>query len=175
MIYPGQSSTPVVVLGIGNILNTDEGIGVFAVRALQEKYPEPDTFAIRDGGTLGLNLLPLVDDSTHLLILDAVDARREPGTLVELEGTDIPLFSGAKLSEHQVTFQEVLGLALLRHTLPEHLCLLGVQPADLSVGVGLSAVGEMALPKMVAAAEVVLHRWGVLTAVQDGVMQPNLT
>lgn len=161
MIFPGQQSNSILVLGIGNILNNDEGIGVHAARTLQAKYPDPAGFVIHDGGTLGLNLLPLVDDATHLLILDAVDAGREPGALIELVGEQIPLFGGAKLSEHQLTFQEVLGLALLRGTLPPQLRLIGVQPADLSVGVGLSTAGEAALPAMVAAAEAVLRRWGL--------------
>ena len=162
MIYPGQTDKPVLVLGIGNILNTDEGIGVHAARALQARYPDPAGFTIHDGGTLGLNLLPLVDDASYLLILDAVDAGREPGALVELQGEDIPLYGGAKLSEHQLTFQEVLGLAMLRGTLPENLCLIGVQPADLSVGIGLSATAEAALEPMLAAAESRLRRWAVL-------------
>ncbi len=162
MFYPGKPSASILVLGIGNILNTDEGVGVHAVRALQDKYPAPDAFTLSDGGTLGLNLLPLVDDATHLLILDAVDARREPGASIELEGADIPLFGGAKLSEHQITFQEVLGLAMLRGTLPGHLRLVGMQPADLSIGVGLSEVGQKTLPQMVSAAEAILRAWGVL-------------
>lgn len=175
MIYPGESGVPVLVLGIGNILNTDEGIGVHAVRVLQEKYPQPEGFSIADGGTLGLNLLPMVDDSTHLLILDAVDAGREPGTVIELHGEAIPLFGGAKLSEHQLTFQEVLGLAMLRGTLPENLYLVGVQPADMTVGVGLSEIGQKALPQMVAAAELILQKWGLVTRTNDDFMQPNLT
>lgn len=164
MYQPGKKGSDFVVLGIGNILNTDEGIGVHAARALQSKYPDSSNFAVIDGGTLGLNLLPIVDDATHLLILDAVDAGKAPGTLVELAGKDIPLFGGAKLSEHQVTFQEVLGLAMLRETLPENLYLIGVQPADLSVGVGLSEVVQAVLPRLIQAVEVVLGGWSVFAS-----------
>jgi hydrogenase maturation protease len=152
----------VMVLGIGNILNTDEGVGVHAVRALQARYGEPEKFQLLDGGTLGLNLLPLVDDATHMLILDAVDAGKAPGSVVELYGDDIPLFGGAKLSEHQLTFTEVLGLALLRHTLPENLALLGVQPESLAIGIGMSPVVESALPEILKRAETLLARWDVL-------------
>ena len=162
MHYPGQKGSPILVLGIGNILNTDEGVGVFAARALRDKYPNPGHFAIEDGGTLGLNLLPMVDDATHLLILDAVDAGKSPGTVIEMQGDDIPLFGGARLSEHQITFQEVLGLAMLRNRLPAKLHLIGVQPVDLSVGVGLSDVVSEVLPDVIRRAEIVLKHWGVL-------------
>jgi len=162
MFYPGQKGSEILVLGIGNILNTDEGVGIHAVRALQAKYPNPVGFAIEDGGTLGLNLLPLVDDATHLLIFDAVEAGKTPGSIIELEGEQIPLFGGAKLSEHQVMSQEVLGLAMLRGTLPQHLYLIGMQPLDLSIGIGLSAAGEHVVEKMVSAAEEKLRAWGVL-------------
>lgn len=152
----------VLVLGIGNILNTDEGVGVHAVRALQAKFGEPEGFALLDGGTLGLNLLPLVDDATHLLIMDAVDAGKPAGTIIELHGSEIPLFGGAKLSEHQLTFQEVLGLALLRRTLPEHLALLGVQPESLAIGVGMSPVVQGTLPALCNRAEALLAAWQAL-------------
>lgn len=162
MLYPGQDGSPVLVLGIGNILNTDEGVGVFAARALREKYPNPTQFTIEDGGTLGLNLLPMVDDATHLLILDAVDAAKPPATVIEMHGNEIPLFGGAKLSEHQITFQEVLGLAMLRNRLPTTLHLIGVQPTDLSVGVGLSDAVSNVLPEVIRRAEAVLKHWGAL-------------
>ncbi len=161
---PNKTDRRVLVLGIGNILNTDEGVGVHAVRALQAKFGEPQGFALLDGGTLGLNLLPLVDDATHLLILDAVDAGKPAGSIVELHGAQIPLFGGAKLSEHQLTFQEVLGLALLRRTLPEHLALLGVQPQSLAIGVGLSPVVQDVLPALCARAEALLAAWQALPA-----------
>ena len=160
----------IVVLGIGNTLNRDEGVGVHAVRALEtQRSPSPDRSLARqergeveflDGGTLGLNLLPIVEEASHLLILDAVDARQAPGTVIELTGDEIPLFSGIKLSQHQVTFQEVLGLAAVRGKLPPHLHLIGVQPADLEIGLELSHVVTAALPEVIARAAGVLRAWG---------------
>ena len=192
----------IVVLGIGNTLNHDEGVGVHAVQALQAHLtPRPPSLrgkgetsspplageglgegsalageglgegsvlagpwsevAFLDGGTLGLNLLPIVEEASHLLILDAVDARQPPGTVIELAGEAIPLFSGIKLSQHQVTFQEVLGLAAVRGKLPPHLHLIGVQPADLEIGLELSPVVAAALPEVVRRARAVLQAWRV--------------
>jgi hydrogenase maturation protease len=144
---------------------------VHAVRALETQLsPSPDGSLARqergevkflDGGTLGLNLLPIVEEASHLLILDAVDARQAPGAVIELLGDEIPLFSGIKLSQHQVTFQEVLGLAAVRSKLPPNLHLIGVQPADLEIGLELSSSVAAALPEVLRRARTVLAGWNV--------------
>lgn len=141
-----------IILGIGNLLNRDEGVGVHAVRALQQRQSAGD-FEIVDGGTLGLNLLPLVEEASHLIVLDAIEARREPGTLIELLRDQVPLFSAIKMSQHQRSFQKVLGLARVRGHLPAQLALVGLQPADCQVGVELSPVVARALPQLIARVE----------------------
>ncbi len=78
----------------------------------------------------------IVEECSHLLILDAVNAGKQPGTVIELEKEQIPLYTGINLSQHQTTFQEVLGLAKIRGLLPEHLHLVGIQPLDISIGLG---------------------------------------
>jgi hydrogenase maturation protease len=164
------------VLGLGNTLNRDEGLGVHALKALEARLrPSPLTSLSReaeegmgvgveflDGGTLGLHLLPLVEEASHLLILDAVNTGQPPGTLVELRKEQIPLFTGIKMSEHQVTFQEVLGLARFRGRLPQHLRLIGAQPADLNIGTELSPTLAAVIPKIVERAEAMLREWGLL-------------
>jgi hydrogenase maturation protease len=150
----------VLVLGIGNVLNTDEGVGVHAVRKLKQAFGEVKGVEIQDGGTLGLSLLPLIEEATHLLLLDAVDVGQPPGALVELEKKEIPYRGAMKLSQHQVTFQEVLGLALIRNKLPEYLHLIGIQPASLAIGVDLSPEVQAVLPEMLKRATRVLSAWG---------------
>ncbi len=153
-----------VVLGLGNILNMDEGVGVHALTALAQTRPGPTApLEFVDGGALGLNLLPLVEACSHLLVLDAINAERSPGSLIELRGEDIPLYAGVKLSQHQITFQEVLGIASFRGKLPPRLHLLGLQPADLAMGIGLSPVAAAAMPQLLARAAEVLQAWGLLT------------
>lgn len=148
-----------VVLGLGNILNRDEGLGIQALRLLDPRSGDFPTFEFLDGGVLGLNLLMIVEDCSHLLLLDSVNAKKAPGTVVELAKEQIPLYSGIKMSQHQVTFQEVLGLANIRGNLPENLHLIGIQPEDLSVGLGFSSSVENALPQVVERAIAVLNRW----------------
>jgi len=153
-----------VVLGIGNILNRDEGLGVHAVRAMERRLGPGAGVELVDGGTIGLGLLPIVEACEHLLILDAADGRRTPGTLIELRREQIPLYAGVKLSQHQITFQELLGLANMRGRLPPHLHLIGVQPADMAIGLELSPVVAATLPAVLGRARVILTGWGLLTA-----------
>ena len=151
-----------VVLGLGNLLNRDEGLGVQALKRLDARLGEQPQLELLDGGVLGLNLLMIVEECSHLLILDSVNAGRPAGTLIELRKEQIPLYTGVKLSQHQVTFQEVLGLANVRGYLPEHLHLIGIQPEDLSIGLDLSQVVERVLPDMVDRAILVLKGWGLI-------------
>jgi hydrogenase maturation protease len=148
-----------VVLGLGNLLNRDEGLGVHALKMLDARSGRNTEFEILDGGVLGLNLLMIVEECSHLLILDAVNVGKPAGTVVELTKEQIPLYAGVKLSQHQITFQEVLGLANIRGYLPEHLHLIGIQPEDLSVGLELSPVVERNLPEVVSRAERVMKDW----------------
>ena len=153
-----------VVLGLGNTLNCDEGVGVHAAARLAEQLGADGlaryAVEIIDGGTLGLNLLPIVEEASHLLLLDAADTGQPPGTVIELTGDEIPLFSGVRLSQHQVTFQEVLALASFRSKLPAHLHLIAVQPDDISLGVELSPTVEAVMDDILMRAESVLRRWG---------------
>lgn len=155
-----QTSGRHVVLGIGNILNRDEGIGVRTLEELRRRDAAARGLELIDGGVMGLSLLPLVEDCEHLLVLDAIDAGEPSGSIIELAGDDIRLFTGIKMSEHQITFQEVLGLAMIRDQLPGHLYLLGVQPADVSIGLELSPEVAAMIPSVIAKAGAVLDRWG---------------
>jgi hydrogenase maturation protease len=156
---PRPSGKRKVVLGLGNLLNRDEGLGVQALKLLAARWKEPRAFELLDGGVLGLNLLMIVEECSHLLILDAVGAGKPAGTVVELAEDQIPLYAGVKLSQHQVSFQEVLGMAKLRGHLPEYLHLVGIQPEDTSLGLELSPAVERALPEVVSRVFAVLKAW----------------
>lgn len=152
-----------IVLGLGNTLNGDEGLGVQAVRLLEERLGSVcPGVEFLDGGVLGLNLLPWVEEASHLLVLDAINARSDPGTLIELEREQIPLYTGIKMSDHQVSFQEVLGLAQFRGQLPDYLHLIGIQPADISVGVDLSSIVAEKMSQLLELAEARLQQWNLI-------------
>lgn len=151
-----------VVLGLGNILARDEGLGVHALEPLRARLAGAPDIEVLDGGVLGMGLLPIVESCRHLLLLDAVDAGRPPGAVIEIDGPNIPLLARQKLSWHQLSFQEVLQLAASRNRLPAHLFLIGAQPADLSTGIGLSPEAETALPLLVDRALAILTEWSLL-------------
>jgi hydrogenase maturation protease len=150
-----------VILGLGNLLQKDEGFGIHAISLFEERLTPnlKEQFELIDGGVLGLNLLPLIEETSHLLVFDAIDAGRPAGTIVEMTGAEIPLYTNVKLSEHQVSFQEILGLAKFRGSIPENLHLIGVQPADLSTGLSLSPPVENALDGVVQRAINFLQTW----------------
>jgi hydrogenase maturation protease len=133
-------TTPFVVLGIGNILWADEGFGVRAVEALHSAYVFPPNVRLIDGGTQGLALLPIIESATVLVIFDAIDYGLTPGSLRIIDDDAVPRYLTAKkMSLHQTSFQDVLGLATLSGRLPAHMRLIGVQPLDLDdYGAGLT-------------------------------------
>lgn len=153
-----------IVMGLGNTLNKDEGLGVHALELLQKKLADlaPEVEFL-DGGALGLNLLPWVEEASHLLVLDSMVSRFSiPGQVMELAKDEIPLYRNIKMSDHQITFQEVLGLAKFRDKFPEHLHLIGAQPVDMSIGYGISPEIEAVMPEILTRAERVLREWGLM-------------
>jgi hydrogenase maturation protease len=125
-------SRRIIILGIGNILWADEGFGVRAVEELNARHAFPDHVRLVDGGTQGLALLPIIEDADVLIILDAVDYGLAPGSLFLADDDDVPsCLSAKKMSLHQTSMLDVLGLAKLKGTQPLHMRLIGVQPLDL--------------------------------------------
>jgi hydrogenase maturation protease len=128
-----------LVLGLGNILLGDEGVGVRVVERLRARYELPEGIQVMDGGTLGLDLLPYLKGTSRLLVVDAVQAGKAPGTLLRLEGKEIPiLLDLSKVSPHQDGLQDLLAAAALTGCLPEDVVLCGVQIDSLRVGLELS-------------------------------------
>jgi hydrogenase maturation protease len=153
-----------IVMGLGNTLNKDEGLGVHALALLEKELADraPEVEFI-DGGALGLNLLPWVEEASHLLVLDSIVSRFSlPGQVMELSKDEIPLYSNIKMSDHQITFQEVLGLVKFRDKFPKYLHLVGAQPVDMSIGYGVSPEIEAVIPEIMTRAERVLREWGLV-------------
>jgi hydrogenase maturation protease len=132
----GQSFLSVLVLGIGNILLSDEGVGVKAVEELQSRYDCSDAVEIVDGGTVGFELLPYFENRSHILIIDAVKTGNKPGTIVRID--DPPAFFQKKVSPHQIGLADVMGIAVITDNMPQHIALFGIEPKELSTGLELS-------------------------------------
>lgn len=160
-------SSPVTLLGLGNILLQDEGVGVHAVNAIRERYEFSQPVAIVDGGTMGLDLLPLFEDSERLLILDAVDFGKPAGHVGILEGDAIPSALSSKLSVHHIGLSDVLFAAKLTGSAPREVCLVGIQPASLDVGLDMTGKIRENFEKVIEAAISKLKDWGVQCALRS--------
>jgi hydrogenase maturation protease len=163
-------SRRIVVLGVGNLLWADEGFGVRCVESLGNDWDLPPDVEILDGGTLGLALVPLLLDATHILLFDAVAHRGEPGTLIVARDDEVPaLMSGSKMSLHQVGMNDILAsLDLLGHK-PEHFTVVGVRPVELAdYGGSLTAAVQAQLPAALQLGIEELRRWGVPVSERTG-------
>lgn len=120
----------VMILGIGNLLFTDEGFGVRVISRLLREYRFPENVSIEDGGVLGVNLLGIICQPDHLIVVDAVRNKGNPGDLYRLEGRAVPERIRAKNSLHQVDFLEALTLCQVLDKVPETV-ILGVEPEDI--------------------------------------------
>jgi len=150
-----------VVLGLGNILLGDEGVGVRVVERILERYAFGPDVEVLDGGTLGLDLMPYVEAADHLLVIDALDVGADPGTLARLEGDEIPAFLSIKISPHQMGLSDLLSVARLTGTYPQEVVLWGVQPAVIDVGLDLSPIVADQLEALADRVLEEMRRWGI--------------
>jgi len=120
----------IMVLGIGNTLFSDEGFGVQVVEKMMRRYKFSDNVMFVDGGVLGINLLGVISQPKHLIVVDAVRNKGNPGDLYRLEGEAIPARIRAKNSLHQIDFLEALTLCQALDKVPQTV-IIGVEPKDI--------------------------------------------
>jgi len=153
-----MSNARIVVLGLGNLMRTDDAVGMLAVQQLRADARVPTSVSLVDGGTLGLDLLHPLDGVTHLLALDAIDTGAAPGTLVRFSGEEIADLPVAK-SVHLLGFSDLIGAMRLTGSAPAEIVVLGVQPDRIEWGTQLTARVEAALPDLVESALAQLDAW----------------
>ncbi len=148
----GVSKAPslnVLVLGVGNMLLTDEGVGGRVAEEIIKQYRIPSGVEVVDGGTMGMDLLPYLDDRSHLLIVDAIKTEQKPGHAVRLPLDDPPAFFRTMISPHQLGLAEVLGITELTDSMPPNIVLFGIEPVSLETAIGLSSEVESNVPLLV--------------------------
>jgi hydrogenase maturation protease len=129
----------ILVLGLGNILLSDEGVGVRIVEALEASHDVPDGVDVLDGGTSGMDLLDMVADRDCLIVADAVNADGPAGRLIRLEDDNIKMLFETRFSPHQLGLSDLLAALRLVGKAPGHVVVIGVVPQNLSLGLDLSA------------------------------------
>jgi len=155
-----DDNAEVVVLGLGNLLQRDEGIGIRALERLLENYMFPETVRLVDGGTLGLDLVSYFEGVDRLLVLDAVLTKGPPGTLLRLSGDEVPAYFGMRTSPHQLGLSDMLAVTHLRGTEPREVVLIGLQPEKIELSWDLSDSVAEHMNELVEAAIDQLHCWG---------------
>ena len=151
----------IVVLGVGNAVMQDDGVGVWAIRALAQNYDLPPHVRLIEGGVVGLGLLWDLERADDLLMIDAVDGMGPPGTLYRLGPEDLPKGRGPLISAHDMGMAEVLSMMDLLGKQP-HTRIIGIQPLETrKMGLELTPPLREALPRVVAAVVEELQALGV--------------
>ena len=153
----------ILVLGIGNLIMSDDGIGVRVIQQLSAGYCFPAGVTLLDGGTLGLDLLPQLERVERLLVVDAVYIGKAPGTLTRLSGEDVPIVLETKISPHQMGLKDLLAVAMLQGFAPRDMVLWGVQPETIEMGTNLSPKVAAQLDSLTRKVLGELDRWGIRT------------
>lgn len=133
-----------LVLGLGNILLSDEGVGVRVVERLQASYALPEDVEILDGGTAGMDLLDAIAGREVLIVADAVRVDAPPGTVLRLEDDEVHAYFGARLTPHQLGLCDLLATLRLTDESPKRIVVVGIAPECLELGLELSDSADRA-------------------------------
>jgi hydrogenase maturation protease len=156
--YQGKRT---LVLGIGNTLLSDEGIGVHVLEALRAGKARTDAVEFMDGGTLSFTLAEPIESCQQFIVIDAAELKSEPGTVRVFEDEDMDRYitSGNKRSVHEVSLADVMSIALLSGNLPQKRALVGIQPDNLDWGENPTEPVSAAIPAAIAEIESLIARW----------------
>lgn len=150
-----------LVLGLGNTLLGDEGIGVHVVHTLEKTCGAMERVTVLDGGTLSFTLASYIEDADHLIIIDAAQLHDAPGTISVFEGDDMDRFvtGNRNKSVHEVNITDILALSYLSGHLPARRALIGIQPKNIDWSNSLSEPLAHAIPKACAATQDLIKKW----------------
>ena len=159
----------ILVIGMGNVLMQDEGIGVRAVEELDCRYELPAHVRVMDGGTTGMELFEPMRLADCLIVADAVNSDRPPGSLIRIADQEINAFFRTKISNHQLGLSDLLALLTIKSERPERLVIIGMVPYGLENRLGLSQPAAAGLGAMVEMLVQELSRAGVTPLKRDSV------
>lgn len=161
MPYCGAANPRVVVLGIGNTLLSDEALGIKAVEQFAATHRVPDHVLLIDGGTSAMELLDVIAGCDLLVVVDAILAGTAPGSVLRLAGERVPVFFRTKLSPHQVGLSDLLASLEFAGQSPRATVILGIEPADMGLGLDLTPAVQARLPELIRMIDTELRAAGV--------------
>lgn len=152
--------TTTLVLGIGNTLLTDEGVGVQVVRRLRDRLDGADDITLLDGGTLSFTLTETIQRHSNLVVVDATQLDAPPGSVCCFENQAMESFLGScRRSAHEVGLLDLMDIARLTDSLPRHRALVAIQPGSLEWGTEPTEAVAAAIPEAVAQVLALLRQW----------------
>ena len=138
---------PILVVGVGNSIMMDDGIGVHVVRELEKKNL-PESVEVFDGGTLGIDLMPFIEGREKLIFIDSVKGGNAAGTLYKFHPDDLNYESAPKTSVHQIGLIESLQIISLIGKTPGRIIIFGVEPHTIDWGEELTPALNSVMPKL---------------------------
>jgi hydrogenase maturation protease len=156
-----------LLLGLGNILLRDEGIGVHTVNRMREEWSFSPEVEIIDGGTLGLDLLPYFEKYSRILIVDAVDFGKEPGYISLLKDGDVLKPFSKKLSVHNIGLADILFSCQLIDIKPAEIIIIGIQPKSMDIGLDMTEEIGGKMPDLINTAIKTLENWDIKCVLQS--------
>jgi hydrogenase maturation protease len=150
-----------LILGIGNTLLADEGIGVHVIQHLQDHQKDlPDT-ALVDGGTLSFTLATAIEDADNLIVIDAAQLHAEPGTVKTFIDSDMDEFlqTNKQCSVHEVGLLDLMTVARLADQLPARRALIGIQPQKIDWGEHPTDEVGAAIPSVCRQVKQLVKEW----------------
>jgi len=156
-----DNTSEITILGIGNLLMGDEGVGIHAMNTLQESYTFSPAINFVDGGTIGIDLIPYFEECKKMIIIDAVDSQEDPGYIVTLVNEEIHFRFNTKLSLHHAGLSDVLSIIKLQEIDAPDLILIGVQPKIVEMGIELSDIIGGKMDQIISLMVSKLEEWGI--------------
>ncbi|MDO8927123.1 MAG: HyaD/HybD family hydrogenase maturation endopeptidase [Sideroxyarcus sp.] len=159
----------ILVLGIGNTLLADEGVGIVAMQELEAIYGMREDMEFIDGGTLSFTLAVPISECDALLVIDAAELGAEPGTVRSFEGDEMDRFLGEnrKSSVHEVGLLDLRAISLLTGYWPQQRALIGIQPAFVGWGEALTPEVAAALPEVCQTATEIIGRFSAAEMLRE--------
>lgn len=157
-----SQSHKTLIIGVGNLLLSDEGVGIHVAQRLLREYQLPEEVLVLDGGTLGLDLLYYLEGIENLLMIDAVLMNKDPGSLMRMADDEVPSYMSFKMSPHHIGIPDMLFAAKLKGLYPPNVVLWGVQPEIVDIGLDLSESVANQVDPLLDHILDELQQWGVI-------------